>query len=440
VVLTGAASPVRGQQQPPPPTAAPSAHDEPVSPEQAEAREAAEQKEADAQRAETEVQSLDERIAALEAHINSESKRLETADDNAQAQRSRESVDQLQAELAELRAEQAAAKAQAETKREEAEAAAEKVSRLENPFSPTNMLQWLIDHGPRILGIIIGAAVLIWFARIGERRMVAILVGHKDHGSPAERENRSRTLAAVFRNVVFIIIIVGAILMVLTEIGIAIGPLLGGVAVVGLAVAFGAQSLVKDYFHGFIILMENQYSVNDVVKIGDTAGLVERITLRMTVLRDLEGIAHFVPHGEATVVSNLTHGWARAVLDVGVSYNENAEHVIEVLTEIGKELYEDPQYQPLMLGEPEILGLDSLGDSAIVIKLMVKTKPLQQWTIKRQFLLRIKRRFDEEGIEIPFPHRTVYHRFDENQRLAVIQDDAESLATAGDGRKDKSRR
>ncbi|HRX85622.1 MAG TPA: mechanosensitive ion channel [Phycisphaerae bacterium] len=438
--------------------------------EAAQARKAAEQKQAAAQRAEADVQSLSARITTLKAQIDSEKKLQETAEEKVRLAREQrdalqEQIDasgtpqntadlraqladakaraadaqtdvrarkaaiaDLQGDLADLQAEQSTARQHAESKRAEANAATQEVDRLENPFNPHNIVQWLLDHGPKIAGIILGAFVLLWITKAFEHKLVRFLVGRKDHGSPAERENRANTLASVFRNVAFLVVIVGSILMILTELSVQIGPLLGGVAVVGLAVAFGAQSLVKDYFSGFIILMENQYTVNDVVKIGDTAGLVERITLRMTVLRDLEGVAHFIPHGEATKVSNLTHGWSRAVLDIGVSYNEDAEHVMKVLTEIGQDLYADEQYQPLMLSEPEILGLDALGDSAIVIKLMVKTRPLQQWTIKRQFLLRIKRRFDEVGIEIPYPHRTLYHRWEEDQRLTVVRDDAEAVA------------
>ncbi len=451
--------------------------EEPVSEEVVRAREVAEEKKAAAVRAEAEVTSIAERITTLENQIDSKQKLLETAREKvrvageqqetltAQIREQRQAgaaqadiaalrkeleqaqdraaeaeleiierqtaLDELQTDLADLQAEQSTAREAAESRREEAEAATQEVESLENPFHPDNLLRWLIDHGPRILGILLGAFLLIWITKVFERRLVKMLVGRKDHGSRVERENRASTLAAVFRNVAYIAIIVGCILMILAEIDVQIGPLLGGAAVIGLAVAFGAQSLVKDYFYGFIILLENQYTVNDVIKIGDTAGLVERITLRMTVLRDLEGIVHFVPHGEATRVSNLTHGWSRTVLDIGVSYNENADHVMEVLEEVGKELYEDPDFRPLMISAPEILGLDAFADSAIVIKLLVKTRPLQQWTIKRQYLRRIKKRFDEVGIEIPFPHRTVYHRWEDGQRL-TLEGDGGGVAALSD--------
>ena len=201
--------------------------------------------------------------------------------------------------------------------------------------------------------------------------------------------------------------------MILQEAGIPIAPLLGGAAVFGLAVAFGAQNLIRDYFYGFVILLENQYKLNDVVKIGDTSGQVEQITLRMTVLRDLEGNVHFVPNGQITTVTNMTHGWSRALFDIGVAYKENVDHVMAVLNELGDQLRKEPPYSAVILEPATMLGVDALGDSAVVIKFFIKTRPLQQWTVKRELLRRIKNRFDELGIEIPFPHRTVFHRLED---------------------------
>jgi small-conductance mechanosensitive channel len=197
---------------------------------------------------------------------------------------------------------------------------------------------------------------------------------------------------------------------VLPEFGVDVTVLVGGAAVFSLAIAFGAQSLVKDYFSGFVILMEDQYRVGNVVEINNKSGLVEDISLRMTTLRDLEGIAHFIPHSQITTVSNLTHGWSRVVLDVSVAYKEDVNRVMEVLLELAREMRKEPQFGPLILDEPEMLGVDAFADSAVVIKFMVRTRPLKQWIVKRELLRRIKIRFDELGIEIPFPHRTLYHR------------------------------
>jgi small conductance mechanosensitive channel len=252
--------------------------------------------------------------------------------------------------------------------------------------------------------------LLLWLARVLGHRIVRAVTSRSGPGSVEEREKRSATLVGVFNNGTTVAIIVLGTLMLLQASGINVTVLLGGAAVVGVAVAFGAQNLTRDYFSGFVMLLENQYGVNDVVKIGGTAGLVERITLRMTVLRDLEGVVHFIPHGQVTTVSNLTHGWSRALFDIGVAYKEDADQVMKVLTELGKELRQDPYYQDLILDDPEMLGVDSFGDSAVVIKFFIKTRPQRQFTVKRELLRRIKRKFDDLGIEIPFPHRTVYYR------------------------------
>src|SRR5215469_12777952 len=217
------------------------------------------------------------------------------------------------------------------------------------------------------------------------------------------------------------LVIGGGCLMILDELGIPIVPLMGGAAVMGLAVAFGAQNLIKDYFSGFMVLLEDQYGINDVVRIGPISGLVEHISLRTTVLRDLEGVVHFIPHGTITTVSNLTHGWSRALFDVGVAYKEDVDRVMQLLLDMGHELHQDPAFGPLILDDPEMLGLDDLADSSVVIKFFLKTKPLQQWTVKREMLRRIKKRFDELGIEIPFPHQTVYHRYETPPSAATQQ-------------------
>jgi small conductance mechanosensitive channel len=173
-------------------------------------------------------------------------------------------------------------------------------------------------------------------------------------------------------------------------------------------VSFGAQSLVKDVISGTFILMEGQFGIGDVVRIGDTAGQVEKITLRTTTLRDFEGVVHIIPNGEITKVSNLTKTWSRAVLDIGVSYREDVDRVISVLRRLGAEFLRDPDWGPLVLEEAEVLGVQSLGDSAVVIRLQVRTLPLKQWEVARELRRRVKARFDAEQIQIPFPHVTVY--------------------------------
>ena len=317
-------------------------------------------------------------------------------------------LDDLQSTLADLQAEQLDAADDAARKRQAAELAQANVERLKNPFTVRNVLQWLIDHGPRIAVILAALSALMWLTRMFETRLVELIARRGRRGSREDRENRAKTLLGVFHNVANLLIVGGGIVTLLDEIGMPITPVIGGAAVFGLAVAFGAQSLIKDYFTGFMVLLEQQYLINDVVRVGDIVGQVERITLRMTVLRDLEGRVHFIPHGQINTVTNLTHGWSRAVFEIGVAYKESVDRVIDVLIKLAVELRHDEDYRLLILDDPVMLGVDSLGDSAVVIKFYIQTRPLQQWTVKREMLRRIKNEFDRLDIEIPFPHVTVY--------------------------------
>ena len=291
----------------------------------------------------------------------------------------------------------------------EESAARQQVAYYENPFNLHNVLQWIIDHGPKLVLILLVMYVLTWFARRFGRQIFNLILGGRQHGTHMQRENRANTLAGVAQNAASIAITTGGALMIFEEIGIDVTVLMGGVAVLGLAIAFGAQNLIKDYFTGFMILFENQYALNDVVKIGGISGQVEQITLRLTVLRDIEGSVHFVPNGTISTVTNLTHGWSRAVFDIGVAFKERVDDVMNVLLEIARDLRKDSFYGPMILEEPTMLGVDQIGDSAVIIKFYIKTRPLKQWDVKRETLRRIKNRFDELGIEIPYPHQTVYY-------------------------------
>ncbi|MFO0821142.1 MAG: mechanosensitive ion channel [Pirellulales bacterium] len=319
-------------------------------------------------------------------------------------------LDELQTEFAQLQSEQIAALEEAQNKRDVAEAALRRVETLQNPFTPRNILQWLIDHAPRVIGILVAIAVTLWLSRVMGRRIIGLLVGHGLRDSLEERENRAHTLAGVVHNAINVGAVAVGLVTILDEVGVPVGPVMGGAAVLGLAVAFGAQSLIKDYFTGFMLLVEQQYLVNDVVRIGDISGQVERISLRMTVLRDIEGQAHFIPHGQITTVSNLTHSWSRAVFEINISYRENVDRAIEELVSLARELRHDPQFERLITEDVTMLGVDELGESAVMIKFFLKTRAMQQWTVKRELLRRIKNRFDELGIEIPFPQSTVHIR------------------------------
>ncbi len=337
------------------------------------------------------------------------------ASDAARAE-SRTTTDRLrvlQDELNGLQEEQIQAMQKAEEKKRAAADAEQKLADLQNPFHPQNVLRWGLTHGPKLLAIFVGMLAVRRLARVLCQRIVKFMTrGGGKRGTWKDRENRAETLVSVFWNASSLLVLGGGSLMILDEVGIPIVPLMGGAAVIGLAVAFGAQNLIKDYFSGFMVLLEDQYGINDVVRIGSIAGQVEHISLRMTVLRDLEGVVHFVPHGTITTVSNMTHGWSRALFDISVSYNEDLDHAIRVLMDLAHELRRDPAYGPLILDDPEMLGVDDLGASAVVIKFYIKTQPQQQWAVKREMLRRIKKRFDEKRIEIPYPHQTVYHRYE----------------------------
>jgi len=348
-----------------------------------------------------------ENIDDVHQQIDEASQRLK--ENRAKSREISTRLDELQSQLTHLQAEQLAAASNLTDKRNVAERAQAIVESLKNPFTARNLMQWLIDHGPRIATILMALALFMWLSRICERRLVELTAKRGRRGSREERENRAKTLLGVFHNVANIAIVTGGMMMILDEVGIPAAPIVGSAAVLGLAVAFGAQTLIKDYFVGFMVLLEQQYLVNDVIEIGAIKGQVERISLRITVLRDLEGRVHFIPHSQINTVTNLTHGWSRAVFEIGVAYKENVDHVIQVLSTLANELRSDDAFKLFMLSDPVMLGVDSFGSSAVVIKFYIQTRPLQQWTVKREMLRRIKNEFDRQGIEIPFPHMTVYH-------------------------------
>lgn len=231
----------------------------------------------------------------------------------------------------------------------------------------------------------------------------------------SERLQRRKTLASVMTTGGLILILAVTLMMVLETVGLPLGPLLATAGVASLAIGFGAQTLVKDVISGFFILLEDQYALGDVVQTAGVDGIVEEVNLRTTVLRDVHGTVHVVPNGEIRVLSNKTKGWSRAVLEIGVSYGEDPDRVIAVLEEIARELHEDPVFGSLLLEPPTVPGVEAFGDSAVTIRMMAKTLPLKQWDLARELRRRIKHRFDAEGIEIPFPQRTVWHRAADGQ-------------------------
>jgi small conductance mechanosensitive channel len=268
----------------------------------------------------------------------------------------------------------------------------------------------LIAHGVKILLILF----LSWIAMKILKRLLVQLEKRllkeslKEGEPPSESHKRIDTLVRLLKKAAYITLWLVALLVLLTELGVKVGPLIAGAGILGLAIGFGAQNLVRDVISGFFLILENQIRVGDVAVINGTGGLVERIHFRTTVLRDLAGLVHVFPNGEITSLSNLTKEWSAYVFDIGVAYKENTDRVIEVMKQVGEEMRNDETIGPYMLEDIDIFGVDKFADSAVVIKGRLKTKPIRQWQVGREFLRRIKLAFDEQGIEIPFPHRTLY--------------------------------
>jgi small-conductance mechanosensitive channel len=227
-------------------------------------------------------------------------------------------------------------------------------------------------------------------------------------GTKVAEEKRENTLIQVLSGAAYIVIWLVAFTMILSELGIAIGPLLAAAGVAGLAFGFGGQYLIRDLISGMFIILENQYRAGDVVCFDKTCGLVENVTLRMTTLRDLSGTVHHVPHGEVHTVSNLSKGYSRVNLDIGVSYNSDLEKVIAVINRVGQEMSEDPKWKEHILKAPAFLRVNDFADSAIMIKILGDTVPIMQWDVTGELRRRLKVAFDQEGIEIPFPQRVLH--------------------------------
>lgn len=264
----------------------------------------------------------------------------------------------------------------------------------------------LATSGLRIVLILIAAWVVVGIARRAIRLLRDRVAGQLDNDREAIK--RAETLSRVFRYLSVVVVSLIAGMLVLGELGVSVAPILGAAGVVGLAVGFGAQSLVKDYFTGFFLLLENQIRQGDVVKLGEHAGVVEEVTLRYVQLRDYDGNVHYVPNGHITTVVNMSRGFSQAVMDIGVAYREDVDAVMGVMRRVGEQMRADEAFGPRILDALEIAGVDQWADSAVVIRCRFRTQPLEQWGVRREYLRRLKAAFDAEGIEIPYPHLTVY--------------------------------
>jgi moderate conductance mechanosensitive channel len=265
----------------------------------------------------------------------------------------------------------------------------------------------LIAHGViKVLVILLVAFILLKLT--GNLIKNVRLHLNQRAGDNLEESKRVDTMCRVMRYVLTVIIYAVTVIEILNEIGISIAPILGAAGVVGLAVGFGAQSLIKDYFNGFFILLENQIRQGDVVEAGDKAGFVEEVTLRHIRMRDYDGDVHYVPNGIITTVTNKSRDFAQSVIDIGVAYREDINTVIEVMQQVGDELYRDEIYSAKILTPLEMAGVDRLDDSAVIVRCRFKVLPLEQWTVRREYFKRIKYAFEKHNIEIPYPHLTLY--------------------------------
>ena len=222
------------------------------------------------------------------------------------------------------------------------------------------------------------------------------------------RSRRVETLGRTFGYITTVVIAIVAGSLILGELGISVAPILAAAGVAGIAVGFAAQSLIKDYFNGFFLLLEDQIRQGEVVNIAGIGGLVESITLRYVRLRDFEGHVHFVPNGEIKAVSNLTRDFAQCLIEVGVAYREDMDEALGVMREVGQQMRADETFGPKIIDDTEIIGVERWDDSAVTIRCRLKVVPIEQWTVRREFLRRLKKAYDEHGIEIPFPHLTLY--------------------------------
>jgi small-conductance mechanosensitive channel len=271
------------------------------------------------------------------------------------------------------------------------------------------ILFWLKTSGLRIGVIAVGSFLLIRFLRAVADRIPRLMPAGQEPIA-TEREKRAHTVASLLRTAGTTLVVIAAGMMAFREIGLDITPLIAGAGVAGLAIGFGAQGLIKDVLAGFFILLEDQFHVGDVIQAAGVSGQVEQMTLRLTIVRDLQGTVHFIPNGEIKVASNLTKEWSRAVLEIGVGYEEDVDRVIAVLTEVGRSLADDEGFGKMLLEAPQVLGVEGLTDSQVTIRILAKTLPLKQWEVAREFRRRIKARFDREGIQTPYPHRVVIAR------------------------------
>jgi small conductance mechanosensitive channel len=304
-------------------------------------------------------------------------------------------------------------------------------------LSMQEAIPWLVNTGLtvgqsalRIALVIIAGYVGIRFLRIAIGRVETVLIraGESSEDIPGATRKRVTTLTSVLRTITVGLIWAVVIVVSLDQVGLDITPILAGAGLLGLAVGFGAQNLVRDIISGFFLILENQVRVGDVAIINGTGGLVEAVTFRTVVLRDLSAVVHVFPNGSINTLSNMTKGWSAYVIDVGVAYKEDTDRVVQVMRQVDEEMRQDPQFEPKMTAPIEIFGVDNFGESEVTIKARLRTHPIQQWSVGREYRRRLKKAFDAVGIEIPFPHRTLYMGEASLPFQLAVKDSAAELA------------
>jgi moderate conductance mechanosensitive channel len=269
------------------------------------------------------------------------------------------------------------------------------------------VLLWLLTSGLRILVMVLVLWIFLHFVKMIGRHILK-LVEDDDPTTRNDREKRADTLVGIMNTTAKILAVMVLLYMMLRELNVDVAPLLAGAGIAGIAIGFGAQSLVKDVISGFFILSENQFRLGDFVRVGGVSGMVEEINLRTTILRDTDGTKHVVPNSSITTVSNLTFSWARAVIDVGVSYGADLDVAMKIMGEVGTALKADPVFGLKIIEEPKVLGVETFADSAIILRIIIKTQPQTQWEVAREYRRRLKTAFDTAGIAIPYPQMVVH--------------------------------
>jgi small conductance mechanosensitive channel len=268
----------------------------------------------------------------------------------------------------------------------------------------------IAKSGLRISLVLLASYVSVRFLRVAVRRLEDVLIraGERTELVPGATRKRVATLTGLLLTLSLVVVWAVAVVICLDQVGLDVTPILAGAGIVGLAVGFGAQNLVRDVISGFFLVLENQVRVGDVAVVNGTGGLVEAITFRTIVLRDLAGVVHVVPNGAITTLANMTKTWSGYVLDVGVAYKEDTDRVVEIMSEVAEDLRSDARLGALILEPMEIFGVDDFKESEVTIKARLKTVPMQQWAVGREYRRRLKKAFDARGIEIPFPHRSLH--------------------------------